>query len=243
MQIYHLNAETCLFAFDELPDYMTYVASIIRNHTLYLIDTFLGPDSMKEIMTFLNQQFSFNRVIIINTHYHFDHIWGNCYFPDCTIIAHQKCKENMQKFFSEEYQKQQCLCQGQVSMRLPNRTFKHSILLEDDLLAFYSPGHTSDSISVYDLKNKVLFAGDNLEKPLLHIENDDLNAYLKTLENYQKLAPETITSGHTLLLDMKDVLQSIDYIKSLIFHTNLQLEESQKDIHQENIDFLLRDMK
>ena len=238
MKTNYLAPDSCIFEFDELTDYKTYVASIYRNHTIYLIDTFLGPEAMHQIMRYLEKHFSYQQVVVINTHYHFDHIWGNCYFENSTIIAHHQCKENIKNLFWQEAQSNYAYRLGDVSMQLPTFTFESSLSLEDDLTAFYSPGHTDDSISIYDAKTKILYVGDNLERPLLHTESKDLNAYLNTLKYYQKLPINTITAGHTLSLTKDDLQQSIAYLESLISHTNFPLDTTQKKIHQENIDFL-----
>ena len=32
---------------------------------------------------------------VINTHYHADHAWGNCFFPGATVISHSLARQLM----------------------------------------------------------------------------------------------------------------------------------------------------
>ena len=66
------------YEFEELIPYKTYVYALIKDDTVYIIDTFCGSAYMEIIKSdYPNSSF-----IVINTHYHFDHIWGNYSFSD-----------------------------------------------------------------------------------------------------------------------------------------------------------------
>ena len=80
---------------------------------------------------------------------------------------------------------------------------------------FYSPGHTKDCISVYDTEDEFLYVGDNLERPHVFVESDDIDAYIKTLNSYLTLKPKKIFAGHTLELDENDIQETIAYLNNL----------------------------
>jgi len=58
-----------------------------------LIDTLALPEEANEIRDFVEHNLQSKIRYVINTHYHADHSWGNCFFPDATIIAHTRCRE------------------------------------------------------------------------------------------------------------------------------------------------------
>ncbi len=176
----------------------------------YIIDTGLGSHSIEPIKKYINDN---NKpVIVINTHYHWDHIWGNSSFSNCTIISHKLCREMIESNWQSMTKKNQKYIRGEVEMCLPNLTFDHELYFpEDKVRLIYTPGHTIDSISVLDEVEKVIHVGDNigdsLEElvPSLNVEKD---VYSKTLLKYMEMDFNTCVSGHNILLE-KHVIQKI----------------------------------
>jgi len=60
-----------------------------------LIDTLAYPEEAREIRDFLENRLNSPIRYIINTHYHADHSWGNCYFPGSTVVSHTLCRRLM----------------------------------------------------------------------------------------------------------------------------------------------------
>ena len=94
---------------------------------------------------------------IINTHYHFDHIGGNTFFPaSVEVVAHENTAKYMQAIgdFTLPYTRH----------ALPDRTFRdHMTLLSgDDTIDLYYLGaaHTDGDAFVYFRKARVLATGD-----------------------------------------------------------------------------------
>ena len=113
----------------------------------YLIDTGLGALSVEPIKEYIKDDPK--PLIIINTHYHWDHIWGNHAFPGCTIISHSLCRERMKENWAYMLERNGELCSGEVEMKLPNLVFENELYFPDDhIKLFYTPGHTIDSISM-----------------------------------------------------------------------------------------------
>jgi glyoxylase-like metal-dependent hydrolase (beta-lactamase superfamily II) len=99
-------------------------------------------------------------------------------------------------------------------------TFKKEVkFYEDNLIFFYSPGHTEDSASCFDYENEILFVGDNLEDPFPYIRILDVGAYITTLKQYLKYEPVKILSGHDEVYDdisvIKDTIKYLQNFKSL----------------------------
>ncbi|MFR5079689.1 MAG: MBL fold metallo-hydrolase [[Clostridium] innocuum] len=90
------------YEFMELNPYKTYVYALQRDDKVYISDTFCGS----AFMDIIKADFPGKHFIVINTHYHFDHIWGNYSFSHCPIYAHQLCKIMIQRHGARELQEQ-----------------------------------------------------------------------------------------------------------------------------------------
>jgi glyoxylase-like metal-dependent hydrolase (beta-lactamase superfamily II) len=235
-----INDYTTAFIFDEIEHFDTAVFLINKPNGNYLIDTFCGADAMRGVLSHIEQQEERKRLVVINTHHHWDHIWGNCLFEGRTIIAHKFCRTMIKDTWKRQISENSQYIMGDNEMVLPNLIFQESIVFEDDgLEIFYSPGHTKDSISVYDREQSTLIVGDNLEKPLLYIENPDIRRYLETLEKYIDYRPKIITSSHSVDIDLVDLEDTTNYIKKLITGTAIEFKDPEKQmIHQKNLEFL-----
>ena len=85
-------------------------------------------------------------------------------------------------------------------MRLPSLVFEERLeFFEDRIILFHTPGHTYDSISVYDQAEQVLNVGDNIgDTPELIIPELECNVdiYRDSVLKYKALNPKMIISGH-----------------------------------------------
>jgi glyoxylase-like metal-dependent hydrolase (beta-lactamase superfamily II) len=164
----------------------------------YVIDTGCGPENVLPLMEHINGK----PAVVINTHYHWDHVWGNCAFPGSLIISHTLCRGFTDTGWDEMTAKYGRFLAGDVVKRLADMTFEGSLCFEDDgIRIWHTPGHTADSISVYDEQDGVLNAGDNIGDtpqeivPSLYCPRE---VYIKTLETYKEMKFETCISGHNV---------------------------------------------
>lgn len=184
-----------------------FIAGTVNN---YVIDTGLGSESVAPIKDFLKH--SNLPTVVVNTHYHWDHVWGNHCFSDSAIISHRLCRPLIEKNWNASLAKNRSYMQGDVRCLLPNLLFDEELYFPDDgIRLFYSPGHTDDSISVYDEKDRILDAGDNIgdtvEEIVPSIEGEQ-QAYIETIRKYQSLGAKACVSGHNIVLGA-DVFQTI----------------------------------
>ena len=135
MQFERIGKRGHLFIF-ELGDVGTDTANVyvIKGKThWFVIDTFLGPEAIFEIKSVLNTDFTEKPTIVVNTHAHFDHFWGNCAFPHATIIAHTLCRQAINTKQQVEYlEKNAKFQQGKVELVAPNLTFENRLVFEDE---------------------------------------------------------------------------------------------------------------
>ncbi|WBL49167.1 MBL fold metallo-hydrolase [Clostridium estertheticum] len=147
------------------------------------------------------------QIIVINTHYHWDHTWGNGSFENCMIISHKLCRETLQSEWTDMIQNNSHRCYGEVKMNLPNLVFEQELYFpEDKIRLFYSPGHTIDSISVLDEEEKVLVVADNIGESMEDIIPSldcDKEVYMNTIKKYEQMDFDTCISGHNTVLNKK----------------------------------------
>jgi glyoxylase-like metal-dependent hydrolase (beta-lactamase superfamily II) len=240
MKIKRIGRNITGITFDTIQNYLTSVFLIEKASKIYLIDTFCGSDSMKPVLKLLNNNLNKKEVVVINTHFHWDHIWGNCSFKENNIISHSMCRELSDKFWEEQIRQNGEYISGKVEKCLPNITFDEKIFFENDgIELFHSPGHTIDSISIFDHEEKILYVGDNLEKPIIYVENEDIPTYIKTLENYLTYSPKEIVGSHTISLTKYDIFSTIQYLKDLLIGKEIHFEsEYVERVHRQNMSLI-----
>ncbi len=198
----------------QLPTWNLNLQLIMGDQYNYIIDTGLGSLSIAPIMEYIKN--NKKPIIVINTHYHWDHIWGNRSLQNCLIISHTLCKELIELNWEEMIQKNKKYLKGEAELCLPNLTFEKEIYFpEDKIRIMHTPGHTMDSISVLDAVDKVLHVGDNVGDTLDEIiPNIDCSKkeYMNTLLMYKEMDFDTCVSGHNVILEK----QVIDKILNLL---------------------------
>jgi glyoxylase-like metal-dependent hydrolase (beta-lactamase superfamily II) len=212
-------------------------------HT-FLCDTYLGPDPMEEIKALLATQGRTQPVIVFNSHKDWDHVWGNCAFPNTTILATEQCAANLRSQFGAELTEFGVWAKGDIVPAFPTLLFTGQLFFpEDEVLFFSSPGHTNGSASCFDLQDSVLFLGDNVEYPLPYLYSRDLISYIETLTAYLRRNPRAIITGHgereTMTLDL--VRANLTYIKAVAAGedpSTISWNESSREIHRQNIQWL-----
>jgi len=219
VKIEKISKRGTLFTFqegDSLFTQDTCVYLINTGEKLFLCDTHVGPKSMAVVKDYINAEgLGDKEVIVFNSHGDWDHIWGNCAFPDSTIIAHDSCRrrilENGEKDlerFKGKYH------DGSFELKLPNLTFDSRLNFEDYGIEFiYAPGHTVDSAICFDREDSVLFAGDLIEDPEPYLQYENLEVYIKSLEYIKSIKAGTVISGHSGIVDEDLINENISYIK------------------------------
>jgi len=166
-----------------------------------LIDTLATPEETLLIREFIEHELSLQVRYVINTHYHADHTWGNCYFPGATIVSHSLCRELMRErgIPSLEAAKKQNASLRQVKIVLPHLTFENGELSlrvgKKNLILSQSTGHSSDGISVLVEEDRILFAGDAF-MPLPYIVDGNIDELVASIKKIGRMGLENIVQGH-----------------------------------------------
>jgi glyoxylase-like metal-dependent hydrolase (beta-lactamase superfamily II) len=209
MQIRKINNRGVLFTYRN-PGWDLNVYLIKGRNCNYIIDTGLGSLSIDPIKEYLKNDHK--KIIVINTHHHWDHVWGNDVLRDCTMVSHTLCREMIQSNWEDMMQKNHSYCSGEVNMYLPNLVFEKELYFaEDKIKLFHTPGHTLDSISILDEEDDVLLLGDNVGDsmddliPSIYCEKE---VYIHTMKTYQEMDFDICISGHNTI-QKKEVIQKI----------------------------------
>jgi len=166
-----------------------------------VVDTLATPDETLAMRSFVEEELAVPVRYVINTHYHADHSWGNCFFPGATVIAHAICRDIMLEKGSSslESARKQNPVFKQVKLVLPHLVFRDGELSlkvgKKNLIMLHTPGHSRDGISILVEEDRVLFAGDAF-MPLPYIVDGDADVLTTTIKKIGKMGLENIVQGH-----------------------------------------------
>ena len=166
-----------------------------------VIDTLALPEETLGMREFIEHELGVQVRYVINTHYHADHTWGNCFFPGATVIGHAKCREFLIEYGipSLESARKQNPNLRQVKIILPHLTFESGELTlrvgKKNLIFSQAFGHSQDGISVLVEEDRVLFAGDAFMS-LPYVVDGDIDDMLASVKRIGRLGLENIIQGH-----------------------------------------------
>lgn len=175
--------------------------AVIGPNWAVVIDTLAIPEETLQIRDFIEQELNLPIRYVIDTHYHADHAWGNCFFTGATIIAHTLSRKQLATKGQQsllEARKQNPTFR-RVKIVLPQLTFDESFLIlrvgKKTLSMFTLPGPCSDNIGVLVEEDRVLFAGDAC-MPLPYIVDGDIDETIASLKKISKMGLENVVPGH-----------------------------------------------
>ena len=202
--------------------------AVIGQDWAVVIDTLAFPDETLAIREFIEEELKRKVRYVINTHYHADHSWGNCFFPGAYVLSSAQSRDLLEKYGQRSlatavesdstFQKTQII--------LPHITVSEGILeliIGDKTLRFIElPGHSPDGIGVYIVEDEVLFAGD-VWMPVPHIVDGDSEVMRESLRKIGKLTIENVVQGHGEVIlrgevntSIKDRIRYLDVIDKIV---------------------------
>ena len=158
-----------------------------------LIDSGTGYADLKPYIT---PVIDTGKLIVVSTHSHWDHFGGHRHFigmEDIELLGYKPEEKynpypdydlaGLQSFFGLK--------------DWPDKHAKYSVGRRD-LIIIPIPGHTPDSIAIYDYKEKILFTGDTVTPGMIFIENwtDALNSLSRLDEFTRRHKVKWLLGGH-----------------------------------------------
>jgi len=173
---------------------------IFTSQGVVVIDTLLFSQETSELVDLVRRKAQTGALYVINTQSHSDHVYGTYLFNGAEVIAHELCRQALQKRGEEDLHEAQDRIPelAEVQLRLPSITFTKELTLrlgDKTLRLMSTPGTTPDSIVVYVREDKVLFAGDTV-MPVPYIVDGDRLELMESLRAVSKLSLDSIVQGH-----------------------------------------------
>jgi glyoxylase-like metal-dependent hydrolase (beta-lactamase superfamily II) len=197
---------------------------IIGKEGIVVVDTMI---SAKEAKRFIRDIRTLSRKpikYVVNTHYHFDHVFGNSEFTKlgATIIAQENAKKAMGNSAKETLKNAGAY--GLTPKDMQGTTVAYPVLTYGDRMTIDIGGekieliharhsHTDGDTLVYLPGKKTLFAGDILftgYHPFL--ADGNIEEWAKELEEIKAMDVEKIVPGHGPLSGKRDLEDMKDYI-------------------------------
>ena len=189
-----------------------------------VIDTLALPEETLGMREFVEHDLGVPVRYVINTHYHADHSWGNCFFPGATIIAHDQCREFLieRGIPSLESASKQNAALRQVKIVFPHMTFSQGNMTlrvgKKNLTITTALGHSDDGISVLVEEDRVLFAGDAF-MPVPYVVDGNVNDIVASIKRISDLGLENIVQGHGDIILRGEIegaiKENLDYITAI----------------------------
>ncbi len=183
----------------------------IADDTRALFDSSCGDENLQ-----LLRQLGVD--LLVNTHFHEDHIWNNHRFPEANIWAHQQdagAIRSIDNFigaygchlFEGARLGQEFLDQIQLQPSPVHRELQDGDVIDLGQVRFsivHTPGHTPGHCALWEPRYGILVSGDiDLSGfgPWYGHLCSDLNDLLDSIEKCRQLQPRVIVSGHKGLVD------------------------------------------
>ncbi len=201
---------------------------------MILIDTTSSPADARRLFEVMGANLGEVR-LVINTHFHSDHTWGNQVFT-CPILAHRLCWERMGANLHNEWSQAELdayvadlertdskraeairhmLKEFQVT--LPSQVFDERFEgalggLKYEVI--HLGGHTPDLSVVWLPESRVLFASDLIfQGRYPYIFDADILAWINQLNRLLDFNAEVIIPGHGVKCSNADITALRDYLQ------------------------------
>jgi cyclase len=178
-----------------------------------LIDTLPYPHETQEIKEFLEIRLQAPVRFVINTHYHADHTYGTCFFPNAVTVGHALCRQHLDttgRSALEEAQSQVAELED-IYIVLPEIVFDDGCLNlhlgGKSVNLVHSPGHSDDSVTVYVPDDRVLFAADTM-MPVPFWPDGNIGDLINSLQMIVEMQVENVVQGHGEVI-LRGEIQSI----------------------------------
>ncbi len=229
--VYETTPETyAIYEDGQFEEVISYL--VIGEDIAALVDTGNGIGDIKGVVEELTDL----PVIVVNTHAHFDHTGGNWAFDEVALYDHPFAREHIKGRPHEEIGN--FLGEGMVWKPLPKdvdpntwytRPYKVTKWMKEgdkidlggkELQVIHTPGHTPDSVSLLESRERLLFTGDifYLAPIYIYSKDSDMDEFINSFRKMVKADYSYAMPAHNESMVEKkvveDVLNAIEAIKA-----------------------------
>jgi glyoxylase-like metal-dependent hydrolase (beta-lactamase superfamily II) len=201
------------------------IGVILGGADVVVIDTRSTPMQAQEIVAGVRELTRDPVSIVINTHWHWDHTFGNSVFRPASIWGHARVVDRLLAQGAEAIER---AARGvpdiatdlrQVVIDPPERTFEEQATVQvgdrELRLTYLGRGHTNTDIAIEVLGADVLFAGDLLEEGATPSFGDGYPLeWPDTVERLLPLATGAVVPGHGKIGDRAFVAAQLDALRA-----------------------------
>jgi glyoxylase-like metal-dependent hydrolase (beta-lactamase superfamily II) len=221
-----------------LPPWTVNAGFVVGEDRTLIIDTGANASAAATIHGYASIARPSNRLVVLDTEQHFDHIGGNDYFRErgVDVYGHASIHRTDEEFRAEIVE-----FNGEISNPARRSRHESAIFYQGTRLAnpnfpiaedsrmnlgaceidiLLTPGHTPSNLSVYVPSDGVLFTGDCLVNG--YLPNLDAGAvadwhiWLKSLDRIEGLAPRIVVPGHGPIAKGDQVRTLIASVREII---------------------------
>jgi cyclase len=160
--------------------------------------------------------------VLINTHHHGDHVYGNGWFPEATIVAHESTRDRVLKLDSAISARRFPDVEfGETRPVAASLTFHDALQLHVDDMTLdvfcADVAHCEGNTAVRVRERSVLFAGDLLLKDCTpSFSGGSAHGYLPVLQQLRELGAERIVPGHGPVCDGSVIDDTERYVRFVL---------------------------
>ena len=148
------------------------IGAVVGDDGVLIVDTRASHEQARELLDDLHQLTSLPVRWVVNTHYHWDHCWGNALFYTAELWGHENTRlellehgEDARRIVMGYLPPEHHDAVREVEIVPPEHTFSEQVSLDIGRavdLRYHGRGHTNSDITVG--ASGVLFAGDLVEE-------------------------------------------------------------------------------
>jgi glyoxylase-like metal-dependent hydrolase (beta-lactamase superfamily II) len=221
-----------------LPPWTVNSGFVTGDETTLIIDTGANAAAAATIHGYATTARPSNRLLVLNTERHFDHIGGNGYFRarGIDVYGHSSIQRTDDEFRTEMAEFNREMSNPARRAKQESRVFYHGTRLtnpnlpitEDfrmdlgrcEIEVLLTPGHTASNVSVYVPPDGALYCGDCLTTGYLpNLDAGsvaDWRMWLESLDRIAALAPRIIVAGHGPVATSEEVPAAIERVRQIL---------------------------
>jgi glyoxylase-like metal-dependent hydrolase (beta-lactamase superfamily II) len=221
-----------------LPPWTVNAGFITGDETTLIIDTGANAAAASTIHGYASVAHPSNRLLVLDTERHFDHVGGNGYFRErgIDVYGHASIHRTDDEFRAEISD-----FNGEISNLVRRSHHESEIFYHETRLAnpncpiaedsrmnlgaceieiLLTPGHTPSNISVYVPTERILYCGDCLVNGYLPNLDagciDDWHIWIKSLDRVAALVPRIVVPGHGPVATGDEVPRLLDSVREIL---------------------------